>query len=128
MLTRRQHALLAFIKAYMNESGGVSPAFSEMAKELRLKSRSGIHRLIAGLEERGFIARQPGLARAIKIIRLPGTGDGLLALTSAAKELEETVGPAYTAQVLTDIARDMLAKHEMSERQAQWESKMPGNA
>lgn len=128
MLTYKQRALLAFIKSYMDANGGVTPSFDEMAKELRLKSKNGIHRLLSGLEERGFIVRRPHLARAISIIRLPETGNALLALTSAVKELETTVGPAFTAQVLADIARDMLAKHEMGARQAQWDSKLAGNA
>ncbi len=128
MLTVQQRDLLVFIKSYMDTSGSVAPTFEEMATALGLKSRSGIHRLLTRLEERGFIVRRHNQARALTIVRLPETGNALVALTSAVQELEEKIGPALTAQVLTDIACDMLAKHEMGGRLAQWESKIGGSA
>ena len=70
MLTRKQHELLLFIHDHLN-SHGVSPSFDEMKEALGLKSKSGIHRLITGLEERQFIRRLPHRARAIEVIRLP---------------------------------------------------------
>ncbi len=70
MLTRKQQELLFFINERLNE-GGVSPSFDEMKDALGLKSKSGIHRLITGLEERGFIRRLPHRARALEVLRLP---------------------------------------------------------
>ena len=70
MLTQKQHDLLQFIETHQNKTG-VSPSFDEMKDALNLKSKSGIHRLIGGLEERGFIRRLPNRARALEIIRTP---------------------------------------------------------
>jgi len=70
MLTRKQYELLVFINRRLTE-GGVSPSFEEMKEALGLKSKSGIHRLISGLEERGFIRRLPHRARALEVVRLP---------------------------------------------------------
>ena len=70
MLTRKQYELLMFIHERLNASG-ISPSFDEMKDALGLKSKSGIHRLITGLEERGFIKRLPHRARALEILRLP---------------------------------------------------------
>jgi repressor LexA len=68
MLTRKQHELLRFIQLRLEESG-VSPSFEEMKEALDLKSKSGVHRLISALEERGFIRRLPNRARALEVIR-----------------------------------------------------------
>jgi repressor LexA len=70
MLTRKQYQLLIFIDQRLRESG-VAPSFEEMKNALGLKSKSGIHRLMVGLEERGFIRRLPHKARALEIMRLP---------------------------------------------------------
>jgi len=70
MLTRKQHELLLFINRRLGE-GGISPSFEEMKDALGLKSKSGIHRLISGLEERGFIRRLPHRARALEVVKLP---------------------------------------------------------
>ncbi|SDG38802.1 MULTISPECIES: transcriptional repressor LexA [Thalassobaculum] len=70
MLTRKQHELLMFIHKRLEE-GGVSPSFDEMKEALNLKSKSGIHRLITALEERGFIRRLPHRARALEVLKLP---------------------------------------------------------
>ncbi len=70
MLTRKQHELLRFIHERLRESG-VPPSFDEMKDALDLKSKSGIHRLIMALEERGFIRRLPNRARALEVIKLP---------------------------------------------------------
>lgn len=70
MLTRKQYELLIFVNKYLNEQG-VSPSFDEMKDALGLRSKSGIHRLMMGLEERGFIRRLPHRARALEVLRLP---------------------------------------------------------
>lgn len=70
MLTAKQQELLLFIQRRLEE-GGVSPSFDEMKDALDLKSKSGIHRLISALEERGFIRRLPNRARALEVVRLP---------------------------------------------------------
>src|SRR5690242_8314894 len=70
MLTRKQYELLVFINRRLSD-GGVSPSFEEMKEALGLKSKSGIHRLISGLEERGFIRRLPHRARALEVVKLP---------------------------------------------------------
>ncbi|MFQ6018958.1 MAG: transcriptional repressor LexA [Kiloniellaceae bacterium] len=70
MLTRKQHELLLFIHQRLSKHG-VAPSFDEMKDALGLKSKSGIHRLITGLEEREFIRRLPHRARALEVIRLP---------------------------------------------------------
>ena len=70
MLTQRQHQLLKFIQDYVDQHG-VPPSFEEMRSALRLKSKSGIHRLITGLEERGYIRRLAYRARALEVVRLP---------------------------------------------------------
>ena len=70
MLTRKQHELLIFIDRHL-KSTGFSPSFEEMKEALQLKSKSGIHRLISALEERGFLRRMEKRARALEIIKLP---------------------------------------------------------
>jgi repressor LexA len=70
MLTRKQFELLRFINERLKEAG-VPPSFDEMKDALDLRSKSGIHRLITALEERGFIRRLPNRARAIEVIKLP---------------------------------------------------------
>jgi repressor LexA len=70
MLTRKQRELLKFIQEKLAETG-ISPSFDEMKEALGLKSKSGVHRLITGLEERGFIKRLPHRARALDVVRLP---------------------------------------------------------
>ena len=73
MLTRKQNELLRFIHERLKETG-VPPSFDEMKDALDLRSKSGIHRLIMALEERGFIRRLPNRARALEVIKMP---DGL---------------------------------------------------
>jgi repressor LexA len=70
MLTAKQHELLHFIQQRLNASG-ISPSFEEMKEALGLKSKSGIHRLISALEERGFLRRLPNRARALEVLKLP---------------------------------------------------------
>jgi repressor LexA len=70
MLTAKQHELLLFIQRKLEETG-ISPSFEEMKEALDLKSKSGVHRLISALEERGFIRRLPNRARALEVLRQP---------------------------------------------------------
>jgi repressor LexA len=70
MLTRKQHELLTFIDRHLKATG-FSPSFEEMKDALQLKSKSGIHRLISALEERGFLQRRHHRARALEVVRLP---------------------------------------------------------
>jgi repressor LexA len=70
MLTRKQHELLRFIQVRLEDTG-ISPSFEEMKEALDLKSKSGVHRLISALEERGFIRRLPNRARALEVLKQP---------------------------------------------------------
>jgi repressor LexA len=71
MLTRKQHELLLYIERHLTATG-FSPSFEEMKDALNLRSKSGIHRLISALEERGFLKRHHHRARALEVIRMPG--------------------------------------------------------
>jgi repressor LexA len=75
MLTKKQHELLCYIHDHLGETG-VSPSFEEMKGALDLKSKSGVHRLISALEERGFIKRLPNRARALEVMRMPEAKGG----------------------------------------------------
>jgi repressor LexA len=108
MLTRKQQELLIFIHDRLARDG-ISPSFDEMKDALRLKSKSGIHRLISGLEERGFIRRLPHRARALEVMRLPESLNIKVAeavqktaagVKSATQKISETVGRA--ARALSD--------------------------
>lgn len=90
MLTAKQQELLIFIQRRLEE-GGVSPSFDEMKDALDLRSKSGIHRLISALEERGFIRRLPNRARALEVLKMP---DGVV---KAAPKLAPAVAPAPPA-------------------------------
>jgi len=87
MLTRKQSELLTYIQARLSESG-VSPSFEEMKEALALKSKSGVHRLISALEERGFIRRLPNRARALEILRMPEGQSGGTASPRPAPSLQ----------------------------------------
>jgi len=90
MLTRKQRELLKFIQERLGETG-ISPSFDEMKEALGLKSKSGVHRLITGLEERGFIKRLPHRARALDVVRLPEdqTAKAAQAAAQASRPAEE---------------------------------------
>ena len=94
MLTRKQYELLVYLDKELRKKG-VSPSFDEMKDALGLKSKSGIHRLITGLEERGFIRRLPHRARAIKVLRLPDNMDGPVANAG-----QKTTGKRIAANVI----------------------------
>ena len=87
MLTRKQHELLLFIHERLKETG-IPPSFDEMKEALDLASKSGIHRLITALEERGFIRRLPNRARAMEIVKLP---DSMAPGLSAARKFSPGV-------------------------------------
>ena len=89
MLTRKQQELLIFINERLKQ-GGVSPSFDEMKDALGLKSKSGIHRLITGLEERGFIRRLAHRARALEVIRLP---DGIAVIEDTDPDIVGSAEP-----------------------------------
>jgi len=82
MLTAKQRELLLFIDARLKE-GGISPSFDEMREALDLKSKSGVHRLISALEERGFIRRLPNRARALEVVKLPEQPSNVVQLRPA---------------------------------------------
>lgn len=87
MLTRKQHELLLFIHERLKEAG-IPPSFDEMKEALDLASKSGIHRLITALEERGFIRRLPNRARALEVLRLP---DSIAPGLNSAKKFSPSV-------------------------------------
>jgi repressor LexA len=97
MLTAKQHELLMFIDRRLKD-GGISPSFDEMREALDLKSKSGVHRLISALEERGIIRRLPNRARALEVVKVPET-------RSAS---DTPIRPAATAPVAPAAANDTI--------------------
>jgi repressor LexA len=95
MLTRKQHELLMFINKRLAETG-ISPSFDEMKDALNLRSKSGIHRLITALEERGFIARLPHRARALEVRKLPEA-----AALKGDSPVREEAGKRFEPNVIT---------------------------
>src|SRR5579862_8687173 len=89
MLTKKQHELLLFINKRLGETG-ICPSFDEMKESLGLKSKSGVHRLITGLEERGFIRRLAHRARALEVARLP---ENMTASPVPAAAVKEATAP-----------------------------------
>lgn len=110
MLTRKQYQLLMYIHDCL-QNQGVPPSFDEMKEALKLKSKSGIHRLITGLEERGFLRRLPHRARALEILRLPENMDakpaaprpGFSPRVVAKNELPAAAVPLQTASNLVQL-------------------------
>lgn len=92
MLTRKQHELICFIEDRL-ASSGISPSFEEMKEALELKSKSGVHRLISALEERGFLKRLPNRARALEIVRSPERGPVATKVTSKASTARAKAPP-----------------------------------
>lgn len=111
MLTKKQHELLQFIYHNVSENG-ISPSFDEMKEALDLKSKSGIHRLILGLEERGFIRRLPYRARAVEVVRSPESyGVNVANInTKAKRKTEKTFSPKAFNKKINDLcgANDTL--------------------
>jgi repressor LexA len=96
MLTRKQHELLTYIHDKLGETG-VSPSFEEMKDALDLKSKSGVHRLISALEERGFIRRLANRARALEVLRMPDARAGI------ASNPKAPVTPPQAANDVVDL-------------------------
>ena len=94
MLTRKQHELICFIADRLNETG-VSPSFEEMKDALDLKSKSGVHRLISALEERGFLRRLPNRARALEVVKMPERGEAKKAAPASAVSLVAPKAPRH---------------------------------
>lgn len=108
MLTAKQHELIRFIQQRLEETG-ISPSFEEMKEALDLKSKSGVHRLISALEERGFIRRLPNRARALEVLRQPedstpavrgAKADNVVDLQSAAAARAERMAPQPANDVI----------------------------
>ena len=108
MLTAKQHELLRFIQQRLEETG-ISPSFEEMKEALDLKRKSGVHRLISALEERGFIRRLPNRARALEVLRQPedstpavrgAKADNVVDLQSAAAARAERMAPQPANDVI----------------------------
>ena len=106
MLTRKQHQLVCFINDRLADSG-VSPSFEEMKEALDLKSKSGVHRLISALEERGFIRRLANRARALEVLRMPERPP---AATGKEKAVAPVSAPARASNVraLPEPANDVV--------------------
>ena len=100
MLTRKQHDLICFIADRLEESG-VSPSFEEMKEALDLKSKSGVHRLISALEERGFLRRLPNRARALEVLKMPERAE-------PSKVRKLTPAPPPAAKTLPIAANDVV--------------------
>jgi repressor LexA len=99
MLTRKQHELLMFIDRHLRATG-FSPSFEEMKEALNLKSKSGIHRLITALEERGFLKRRAHRARALEVLRLPENVASARAAQAAAPVAAPAPAPAFAPNVI----------------------------
>ncbi|HEY8603181.1 MULTISPECIES: transcriptional repressor LexA [Tsuneonella] len=102
MLTAKQHELLQFIQRRLEESG-ISPSFEEMKEALDLKSKSGVHRLISALEERGFIRRLPNRARALEVIKQPEDS-----VSVPRKPKNDNLAPLNKAPARPEPANDVI--------------------
>jgi repressor LexA len=96
MLTRKQHELLMFIDRHLRDTG-FSPSFEEMKEALKLRSKSGIHRLITALEERGFLKRRAHRARALEVLRLP---DSIAPRSAEAAPRASAQAPSFPTNVI----------------------------
>lgn len=105
MLTRKQHELLIYIHDRLTESG-VSPSFEEMKEALDLASKSGVHRLISALEERGFIRRLPNRARALEVVKMPERSGEARAVSTT--NVVNLAPKAKAARVIAQPANDVL--------------------
>lgn len=99
MLTRKQYELLIFIDAHLKRTG-YSPSFEEMKDALRLKSKSGIHRLISALEERAYLGRRHHRARALEVLRLPDNMAPLSEIMPEPDGHEVEEAPRFTPNVI----------------------------
>ena len=136
MLTAKQHELLRFIQRKLEDTG-ISPSFEEMKEALDLKSKSGVHRLISALEERGFIRRLPNRARALEVLREPenvaaerraaplpdnvirmptATASGRAVIRSVVADPRANTVPITDAPVMSPRLRVRLSMPEMTPR------------
>ncbi|HSG35168.1 MAG TPA: transcriptional repressor LexA [Sphingomonadaceae bacterium] len=106
MLTAKQHELLIFIQNRLEETG-ISPSFEEMKEALDLRSKSGVHRLISALEERGFLRRLPNRARALEVLKQPEDVQ--------AKSVRSTVANETVAKATTPPAGSPIAANDIIE-------------
>lgn len=102
MLTRKQHELIRFIQERL-EATGISPSFEEMKEALDLKSKSGVHRLISALEERGFIRRLPNRARALEVLKQPENVTSVKAAANSNSALSSIKAPAAPPPPANDV-------------------------
>jgi repressor LexA len=112
MLTSKQHSLLLFIHERL-EASGVSPSFEEMKEALDLKSKSGVHRLIGALEERGFIRRLANRARALEVMKMPEGGsarsvDQSIAGNSKVASITGRIAEKAAAAKIPVVANDVI--------------------
>jgi repressor LexA len=110
MLTRKQHELLMFIHERLKETG-IPPSFDEMKEALDLASKSGIHRLITALEERGFIRRLPNRARALEVLRMP---DSIAPGLNAARKFSPSVIEGSLGRRQVESSRQPIASNDDS--------------
>jgi len=106
MLTAKQHELIRFIQRKLEETG-ISPSFEEMKDALDLKSKSGVHRLISALEERGFIRRLPNRARALEVIKQPEDVTPAARTRPANDVLTRATGAAPSARMAANDVIDI---------------------
>jgi len=101
MLTRKQYELLVYIDRHLKQTG-FSPSFEEMKEALRLRSKSGIHRLISALEERGYLGRRHHRARALEVLRLPDNMAGADPRAATAKDAADAspASPGFSPNVI----------------------------
>jgi repressor LexA len=104
MLTRKQHELLTFIDKHLRNTG-FSPSFEEMKEALNLKSKSGIHRLITALEERGFLKRRAHRARALEVLRMPDS------LAPRGAQAAAAAAPAPSPSFAPNVIRGNFAQN-----------------
>jgi repressor LexA len=107
MLTAKQHELIRFIQERLEQTG-ISPSFEEMKEALDLKSKSGVHRLISALEERGFIRRLPNRARALEVIKQPEDSVPALRTALAGVPANDAILAARAARSVPRPANDVI--------------------
>ena len=110
MLTAKQHELLRFIQRKLEETG-ISPSFEEMKDALDLKSKSGVHRLISALEERGFIRRLPNRARALEVLRHPEDSTPAVRKPRSEPRNDNVVDLRRAATARAEPANDVIDLH-----------------
>ena len=112
MLTSKQYELLLFIDQRLKQQG-ISPSFDEMKEALALKSKSGIHRLITGLEERGFVRRLPHRARALEVLKLPDNShaDGRVAAAAPSVSAGSAMGRFAPTVIRGDFSGALPGAH-----------------